>query len=257
MDPANQKRLRTPRIQRLGLTSSEKMTRSKPLAWTDLPTVLSGIAVFLTLLAASSTGLVFVVSCLYLSGLETAFGVSLTDYLEFNDYVTCLPIFVTSAGVILGVVVIVCVLMVLVAYRAMMHLPIYTRFIPTKSRNRDFAWIALTIVLVFIAIIISATLWTARTQGGDLKRDLWSVPISQVFLKSARPLIQGRLILHSGRYLFLFSKDYRLIVVPNVEVERIETSSWLSFVASTPTPVIVSPVKPLTPVQMSPTPMPK
>jgi hypothetical protein len=74
-----------------------------------------------------------------------------------------------------------------------------------------------------------------------LKQSLLSEAASKVFRKSGTP-IEGVLFLHTGRYIFLW-KDSRAFVVPNAEVEMIETP--------------VSPAKAVTPSQMSPTPTPK
>jgi hypothetical protein len=231
--------------------------KSKPLAWADLPTVLSGIAVFFTVLVSLSTGLVFIFSCFYLWGFESAFGLALSNYVDFHDYVTTLPTLNTSVAVILAVVATLYLLIVLSAVRAVISLPVYYRHIPKEERKRRFYQRSLIICGVCLLVGIVITFWLAASEGKRMRGYIDLVQVSEVFRKSNRCSIQGRLILHSGKYIFLWSKNSHLIVVPNEEVVIIETPSSIPSLSSTPPPVIVSPVKSITPSQTSPTPTPK
>jgi hypothetical protein len=230
--------------------------KSKPLAWADLPTVLSGIAVFLTVLVSLGTAFVFLLSCLSMYSREKALGFSAIDYVDFDDYVKTLPIVDATVGVLLALFIIFFIMIAVVMSWVVVSLPVSLRFIPEKDRNRSLGRLMLNVLVVGLTICTIIILWLAFTDGDRLKKSLLSAAVSKVFRKSDDPPIEGVLFLHTGRYIFLW-KDNRAVVVPNAEVKMIETPSSLPSVSSAPTPVIVSPVKPITPSQMSPTLMPK
>lgn len=180
--------------------------------------LISRIAVLITVLVPVGIASVFLLSSIYLFQIETKFGFALTSYVELKDYVQTIPtLMLTVAGAVvpfsfvgLAVIVIGGVFLLNQLYRFAADI-----------------LIALFCVAYFVAIT-----WTAWHYGDTLKQTVSKMTPSTILRNNGLSPIKGTVFLHTGRYIFLWMKDDdSLAVVPQTEVQMIQARSDPSLVS--------------------------
>jgi hypothetical protein len=83
-----------------------KDAEPKVVAWASLPILISAIAVFFTAWITLVTMYVFTLSCAYVASLDIVLRFSFGDFLDYSDYVQCLPERQTYASVISAILLV-------------------------------------------------------------------------------------------------------------------------------------------------------
>jgi hypothetical protein len=207
---------------------------------TNFLTLISAIALALTVLISVVTVFIFLLSCFYIRSIELALRFPVTEYLDFKDYVQTQAIYLATTAAITAVPTAGYALIAIVFF-ALLRLS-------HPMRQKKFVKVIPSVVGIWIAAfylwVVFGAAWTA---GDALKRNLPSMNLSQVFRKTEPIVIEGVLFLHSGRYIFLWTKDNVVVAIPNVEVQMIQTRSHLPLFRGTPSPSGASPTTTATP----------
>jgi hypothetical protein len=204
-----------PRIRRIPRTEDDK---PKFAAWDSLPILISAIAVSVSV----GTGFVFLLSCIHLWNIEKVLGFYATSYVDFGDYVQSIP---TVWGTVAAIFAFVLVLYAL----AIAIICILTDW---KRRRLLLKWIGASLIALAIVYMVGI-IYTTWKESDTLKNELSNEKPSTVFRKGECP-IKGIIFLHSSRYIFLWmSNENSFVVIPNVEVQMIQTASNPAVSSST------------------------
>lgn len=159
------------------------------------------------------TSYVFVLSCAYVWGLDSVLPFTITNYLDYRDYVQCLPEKQTYLSVIC-----------LVAFGLLGLVGLEIQYFTTLFSRKlwKIVWWLVPLALFFPIVYLFITAFSSSFNiAAALKDDLPKMAISKVFRKGEPP-IEGVLFLHSSRYIFLWRHD-NVVAVPNGEVQMIQT----------------------------------
>jgi hypothetical protein len=201
-----------PRIRRIPRTEDDK---PKFVAWNSLPILISAIAASVSV----GTGFVFLISCINLWNIERALGFQATSYVDFGDYLQSIPIVWGTVAATFAFALVIHILAIAI-------ICILTDW---KRRRLLIGTSLIAPPIVFMVGVIYAVC----NERNTLKNELSNEKPSTIFRKGESP-IKGIIFLHSGRYIFLWmSNENSFVVIPNVEVQMIQTPSVSSSTVST------------------------
>jgi hypothetical protein len=187
------------------------------LTWATFPALISGVAV-----------IAYAISCSYVLSIYVTFDFQVWDYLDLIDYVQFLPQNFWGITLVLASLFLLCVysyVKIIAKYSKKLRISKVARWrrrLNALSRMYTPVWnfVIASCLLAFLpAFILGRTLFFS---GLSLREEMGTKNTSQIFRKGQPCPAEGKILLHSSRYILILENDL-ITAIPHTEVQMITT----------------------------------